>query len=37
MIMAKPVIKPKEMRLFIDERVKMKKPAERTIVEGLMH
>jgi len=30
--MTKPVIKPKEKRLFIDERMKMKKPEERTIV-----
>ena len=30
--MTKPVIKPKEKRLFIDERMKMKKPTERTIV-----
>ena len=32
MIIANPVIRPKEMRLFIDEKVKMKKPAERTMV-----
>ena len=29
--MTKPLINPKEIRLFIDERMKMKKPAERTI------
>jgi hypothetical protein len=32
MIIVSPVIRPKEMRLFIDEKVKMKNPAERTMV-----
>ena len=31
-MMVNPVIRPKDIRLFIDEIMKMKKPAERTIV-----